>query len=787
MFMQRIIVIVLTTVGAIGVASWLLVRPHLRESVLRSVGVQTDASKGTEHAPARFVGRQTCAACHQKEEQLWQGSHHDLAMQEANEQTVLGDFNQAQFTAFGVTSTFYRQDGLYMVQTDGPDGALHDYAISFTFGVNPLQQYLIELPGGRLQALSIAWDSRPTHEGGQRWFHLYPNEPIRHDDILHWTGLNQNWNFMCAECHSTNVQKHFDLAANAYRTTWSEVDVSCEACHGPGSRHLEWAQTRADRQASEPYGDNGLLVSLKDRHQVQWHIDTTTGNARRSTPHITDHETQVCGRCHSRRGVIAPDYEYGKNLLETHLPALLDVRLYHVDGQIQDEVYEYGSFLQSRMYHQGVTCSDCHEPHSLQLRASGEKVCARCHLAEKYAATSHHFHVPESAGASCVACHMPPTTYMVIDPRHDHSLRIPRPDLSVEFGIPNACNICHADQTAAWAYDHVRQWFAKIPTGYQRYTEVLQAGRTGRPGTAELLAKLAADTTQPAIARATALSQLRAYLSPASIDAVRSSLQDSEPLVRRAALQAVEALSAQDRLPLAASALADPSRAVRIEAARLLAPLASHAMTDEQRRLFDAALREYIEAQRANADRAEPHLNLGWLYAQRQQFADAEAEYRLALRLQPGFVQAYVNLADLYRLQGKDQDGERILLEGLAATPDNADLQHALGLVLVRQQRPRDAIAALEGASKMAPDNPRYNYVYAVALHSTGRPRQALGVLEQTLIGHPYDRDILSALATFHRDLGQLDVALEYAERLAAVVPHDPGVQQLLQQLRRRH
>jgi len=373
---------------------------------------------------------------------------------------------------------------------------------------------------------------------------------------------------------------------------------------------------------------------------------------------------------------------------------------------------------------------------------------------------------------------------MIIDPRHDHSLRIPRPDLSVAFDIPNACNTCHADQTAAWASDHVQQWYAQNPTGYQRYAETLQAGRTGRPGAEGLLTTLAADATQPAIARATALSQLRTYLSPASIDVVRNGIRDPEHLVRRGALQAVEALSAQDRLPLAGPALADPSRAVRVEAARLLAPLPSTAMTGEQRRLFDVALRDYVEAQRANADRAESHLNLGWLYAQRQQFADAEVEYRLALRLQPSFAQAYVNLADLYRLQGKDYDGERMLQEGLVAVPDNADLQHALGLVLVRQQRPRDAIAALERAVMLAPDNSRYSYVYAVALHSTGRPRQAIGVLEQTLPRHPYDRDILLGLATFHRDLGQIDAALKYAERLVAVWPHDPGVQQLLQQLR---
>jgi tetratricopeptide (TPR) repeat protein len=783
--MWRIVLIGLA-VSALGVASWFLASSHFRVGVLSSVGVQTNAPSESDIAPARFVGRQACTACHPQEDQLWQGSHHDLAMQEANEQTVLGDFNQAELTHFGVTSSFYQQDGRYMVRTDGPDGALHDYAITFAFGVTPLQQYLIELPGGRLQAFSIAWDSRSAREGGQRWFHLYADEPIRHDDILHWTSLNQNWNFMCAECHSTDLNKNYDLAANGYRTTWSEIDVSCEACHGPGSRHVEWAKRRAERKGSEPYSDSGLLVSLKDRHHVQWGMDATTGNARRSTPRTTDHEIQVCGRCHSRRGVIAAEYVHGKNLLDTHLPALLDAGLYHVDGQIQGEVYEYGSFLQSKMYQQGVTCSDCHDPHSLRLRAPGEAVCTQCHLAEKYAARSHHFHPPGSVGASCVACHMPPTTYMVIDPRHDHSLRIPRPDLSVAAGTPNACNRCHADHTAEWAEAQVKRWYGRAVIGYQRYAEALQAGRTGQPGAEARLAKLAGEDTQPAIARATALSLLRAYLSPASIDAVRNGLRDPEPIVRRAALQALEGLSPQDRWSLAGPALTDPIRGVRIEAARLLAPLPANATTAEQRRLLDVAVQEYIEAQQANADRAEPHLNLGWLYTQRGQFADAEAAYRTALRLQPTFVQAYVNLADLYRVQGKDGDGERMLREGLAVAPDHADLQHALGLVLVRQQRTREAIAALEEAARLAPENPRYSYVYAVALHSTGSPRRAIGALKQALTRSPYDRDILLALATFHRDLGDVDAAMSYAERLLAVVPHDPGVQQLLQQLRSR-
>ncbi|HJZ04763.1 MAG TPA: multiheme c-type cytochrome, partial [Patescibacteria group bacterium] len=387
--------------------------------------------------PARFVGGKVCAGCHEEEYKLWSGSHHDLAMQGANEKTVLGDFNDVGFTYFGVESKFYRRDGKFMVRTDGPDGKLHDYEIKYTFGIYPLQQYLIEFPGGRLQALSIAWDSRPKSEGGQRWFHLYPNEKIIHDDILHWTGPNQNWNYMCADCHSTNLKKNYDQKLNKYNTTWSEINVSCEACHGPGSLHVELAKRSESENKNLGYS-KGLVVRLDERKGIKWTVDPQTGRAIRSEPRITNIEIETCAPCHSRRSVIWKDHAFGKPYMDTHLPTLLEEDMYYADGQIQGEVYEYGSYLQSKMYHEGVTCSDCHEPHSLKLRADGNGVCTQCHLNSKYDSTLHHFHKMGSVGTSCVECHMPVTTYMVIDPRHDHSIRIPRPDLSVKIGTPNA-------------------------------------------------------------------------------------------------------------------------------------------------------------------------------------------------------------------------------------------------------------------------------------------------------------------------------------------------------------
>src|SRR5882724_2348351 len=192
-----------------------------------------DSSKQPTMLAAKFVGAAQCATCHEPENARWRGSHHQLAMQPASDSTVLGDFNRASFHNADITSTFSRRGSKFMVRTDGPDGALHDYEIKFTFGVYPLQQYLIAMPGGRLQALGIAWNSRPSERGGQRWFSLYPGQKITHRDSRHWTGIDQNWNYMCADCHSTNLRKNYAAPARTFSTSYSEIDVACEACHGP--------------------------------------------------------------------------------------------------------------------------------------------------------------------------------------------------------------------------------------------------------------------------------------------------------------------------------------------------------------------------------------------------------------------------------------------------------------------------------------------------------------------------------------------------------------------------
>jgi len=736
-----------------------------------------------------FVGSETCAGCHQAQAMLWRGSQHNHAMAHASETSVLGDFNDASFEYHDVHSRFFRNDGKFLVETDGPDGKLGIFEVKYTFGVDPLQQYLIEFSDGRLQALSIAWDSRPKQQGGQRWFHLYPNEEIKHDDVLHWTKLNQNWNYTCAECHSTGVRKNYDAVNDRYATTFSEISVGCEACHGQGSRHVAWARERQSwwrfRAPDDP--TMGLAERLTERRDATWSINPATGNAIRSNaPRTLRAEVETCGLCHARRGEFSEAWVPGRWLSDTHMVAPIRQGLYHADGQMRDEVYNYGSFKQSKMLAAGVTCSDCHEPHGGKLRAPGDGVCMQCHAPDKYAVAAHQRHEAVDPPLSCASCHMPERTYMVVDRRHDHSFRVPRPDVSAKLGTPNACNDCHSDKTAEWAASAVERWHGSNRKGLQNYAEAFHAAWTGRSDAAALLRKIAGDRNVPAFARASALTELRPYVSPSNANLARAGLSDPDPMVRIGALAMLEDVPSNQLWPLVAPLLSDSNRGVRISAAMLLASVPKLSPPPGDRERFERAAAEFVAAQRLNADRPEARSTLGYFYARRGLAAEAEAEYRAALRLSPQFAPAAINLADLYRQRGRDRDGEDVLRAAIKATPRHAGLHHALGLALTRLKRNDEAMVELRRAAEIEPERARYTYVYAVALHSAGQTENAMTVLEENVARHPGDRDTVMALISFHRGAGHIDLALKYAEQLALIVPEDKDLVRLIGDLRQQ-
>jgi predicted CXXCH cytochrome family protein len=734
-----------------------------------------------QDAQATYVGRSSCIECHTHEAEQWAGSYHDLAMDRATPQSVLGDFDNAQLSHFGITSRMYRDNGKYRIQTEGPDGEMGDFEIKYVLGVHPLQQYMVEFDRpegasegaiGRVQVLRVSWDTVK-----KEWFYLSPpdvQEKLSPDDPLHWTGRAQNWNHMCAECHSTNVQKNFDVETKQYHTTFSEMDVSCEACHGPASIHVQLARSRSlfwDRHLG--YG----LARLKaEDSRVQ---------------------IETCAPCHSRRHLVCPDYKPGSNYYQHYVNELLEPATYYPDGQVLDEVYEYGSFIQSKMYDQGVRCTDCHNPHTTELRYQGNRVCTSCHTHDpaKYDTPAHHRHLADSAGASCVECHMSEWPFMQVDPRRDHSFRVPRPDLSVKLRTPNACTACHldratlapeqrsrlrhyadwlaaaragdqdvADQLARldrWAMETVRQWYGEKKDAERvEFAETLRRAWQHDPAVVPELIRLVGNRRASGIVRASALEQLMQFPSGETFQAAQAALKDADPQVRAGAIRNLpnEHLPRRELLDQLTPLLGDPIGTVRVEAARALASLPREAFSPSQYQQLQAALDDFRGGLSTQADQAGAHLGLGALAESQGELSQAIASYQTAMRVQPHVTGPRTNLAALLERLGRDpaevqrlrREELDLLVRDAKLVPQSAILQYRVGLSLYLHERENEAEASLRRACALEPNVPEY----------------------------------VTAVTLLLKKQRRWDEAMEWAAALVKLRPHDPTFRQIYQEVR---
>jgi tetratricopeptide (TPR) repeat protein len=709
---------------------------------------------------ATFAGSRKCLDCHKTEYDKWQNSHHDRAMDVANVETVLGDFNNVSAEFHGVTSRFYRKDNKFFVHTQGPDGKTGEFEITHTFGWYPLQQYLVPLPGGRLQCLPIAWDVKE-----KKWYHLYPETPIDSKDWLYWTNAGQNWNGMCAECHSTNLKKNYDIQSDAYQTTWSEIDVSCEACHGPGSRHVQWAELP---DMARPQTVNYELVvkakGMDSRDQVE-----------------------LCAPCHSRRAILG-DYTHAEpDLLDSMLPSLLTPELYFTDGQILEEVYVYGSFTQSKMYHRNVRCSDCHDVHSIKKVKEGNALCLQCHRAAIYDSKAHHFHKKKGekggpiksadgkvlfdvgTGAECVQCHMPERPYMVIDYRADHSFRIPRPDLSIKLGTPNACNRCHIDKTDQWSDQYISKWYGLGRRAH--YGTIIAEGRKGSPIAHEDLIKLASDPLYPVIVRSTALSLLTAYPAKETTRAYELALMDDEALIRRTAVDFLNASDSNRQTALLTSMLYDPVKSVRIEAARRMTEIADPRLDDAQKKAFQASLMDYQKSMEYSADFAFGRYNLANLYVALKQPDKAVENYRAAIKIDNLFYAAKVNLAMLYNQIDRNDEAEALLREVVISHPEMYEIHYSLGLLLAEEKKYAEAANHLKQAAQGIPERARIHYNLGLLLQHLKQDLDAEEALLKAQELEPDNLDYLYALADFYLKRNELQQARKIAKEMVARHP----------------
>ena len=735
-------------------------------SVVKNTGKKTPVDSAE---PATFVTSEKCKDCHKKEYDTWQGSHHDMAMAVANETTVLGDFNDAEFTLHGVTSRFYKKDDKYFVHTNGPGGEMGDFEITHTFGWYPLQQYLVPFPGGRLQCLPIAWDVRE-----KKWYRLPPEGPIHPRDWLYWTNAAQNWNGMCAECHSTNLRKNYDPQSDTYNTTWSDIDVGCEACHGPGSNHVSWAEMP---EMARTQTANFELVQK------------TSGTGARDS-------VELCAPCHSRRAALG-DYVHAEaDLLDSLLPSLLTDELYFADGQILEEVYVYGSFTQSKMYRHGVRCSDCHDVHSIKPVKEGNALCLQCHRAAQYDSREHHFHRQKGepgepirsasgevlfevgTGAQCVQCHMPGRYYMGIDYRPDHSFRIPDPSLNAAINTPDACLRCHIDKNPQWSDASITKWYG--PGRLPHYGTIIEKGRQGDADAGKELVRLVGDPLYPVIVRATALSLLTAYPGEQTDQAMEIGLMDEEALIRRTAVASIQVPDQEKLARLIGPMLYDPVKAVRIEAAsRLAGDITGHLDADQQE-VFKAVLQEFESAMLYSADFSFGRYNLANLYGELDRPQDAITNYEAAIRIDSQFYPAKVNLAMLYNQQGKNDQAEQLLREVVTVHPELYEIAYSLGLLLVEMQQYSEAVTYLEKAAKGLPKRARIHYNLGLLYQQMQRTMRAEKELQLALMLEPETLDFQYGMADHYLKRGMLKEARRIAEKMATMHPDNPVGNQIL-------
>ncbi|MHC8407465.1 tetratricopeptide repeat protein [Pseudomonas sp. TMB3-21] len=711
--------------------------------------------------PATMVDEQQCQGCHSEQVKDWQGSHHQLAMQPATAETMLGDFNNVTVNAEKEAVRFSRKGDEFWVNTPGLDGKNNDFKVAYTFGIAPLQQYLIEVGEGRLQALGVAWDTETN-----RWFHLYAGQGVNFKNPLHWSKPSQNANFMCVECHTTGFKRNFDATTGTFASQWNSLGVGCQACHGPASNHLEWSAKKTDLIHA------GFAVDLKDK-------DATV-------------EIETCARCHARRAPLGDGFTVGKRLMDDYLPSTLTRELYALDGKIKDEVFEHGSFAQSKMFDKGVRCSNCHNPHSNELKAPGNGVCLQCHntagktsvagvdgqglQAKNYDAIEHTRHAPGTPGSQCVDCHMPGKFYMGNDFRHDHSFSIPNPERAQKLGTPDACLTCHQGKAGDTITAQFKTWNASSAPQSSRYDESLWLIRNGQPGAAQALDEQLQRSDLPAIRRTTLLAELPPYPSEQALTLATEALRNSAPEVRESAVRAISAfLPPPERAPLLAPLLGDPVKAVRIAAARELLSVGTNGLGGAQAN-WQAAIGEYEAVQKSLAERAEANLNLAMLYQASGRSSEVEGLLRTALKRDPDFYPALVTLVQWLEAGGRSSEAQQLLASGLQQHPDAALLQHAQGLSLIRAGNVAAAMSALKKAAQLEPQNAQYGYVLAVALHESGKVNEACEELERLLKVQPANRNARLSLIQYYLDSGQEPKAHAVMQAWKKMNPQDPAL-----------
>ena len=701
---------------------------------------------------AHFLGDQSCKECHKQEFDKWQGSHHDKSMDVATRETIRADFKGEKFYSQGVQSRFFQKNGDFYTNTEGPDGKNHDYKIEYVFGLTPLQQYIVKFPDGHYQCLRTAWDTKK-----KKWFDLYPDFKVVHSEWLHWSRGGLNWNNMCADCHSTNVRKNYEQEDHSYNTKFALINVSCEACHGPGKQHVEDVNTQGDA-----YRNTGTMQMTLDTQPKE----------------LVDQ----CARCHMRREMLTDRFNFEGTMLDHYYPQLITQPTYHADGQILDEDYVYGSFVQSKMYHNNVTCTDCHDAHTLERKFEGNKLCAQCHIPEKYDTEEHSFHKLGTEGALCINCHMPGKFYMGNDFRRDHSFRIPRPDLSVKYDTPNACVGCHTDKTDEWAADVLHK--LKGAPKENHFSDLLVPGLNRAPNAHASLLQLAKDTVYPEIARASAIVELPNYRDQAEVRRqLLLFLNDESPMVRASSIDAINEISDPANVNYLLPLLKDEKRAVRIKAFSALAILNENNLPQNYKSVYKKVEKEYFIYLKGTSDFVGGRVNKANYLLKKGDLQGAIKSYESALVIDDINNMVRTNLANLYYQDKQFEKAEDAFKTIIKLEPKYGATYYSYGLLLAELKRTEEAIVQLELATKYMSDNPRTFYNLSLLYDGLKKTSKAEATIIRGLKKLPNDESLLYLLAYHYANNGAKDKAKNIAMQLVQLFPNNSQYYQFLQQL----
>jgi tetratricopeptide (TPR) repeat protein len=706
-----------------------------------------------ESQSKEYVGDQSCKKCHATEYKEWKQSHHYMSMLPPNDSTVKGDFNNITFKADGVTSRFYKIGSKFYINTEGDDGKNHDFEVKYIFGFTPLQQYLVQFPGGRMQVPRLSYDVIK-----KKWFNQYAGQNIPSHDWLHWTGNAQNWNTMCATCHSTNLRKNYDIKTDTYKTSYSIINVSCESCHGAGKQHVDFINS--DYKSGERVAGSFLKLAKKSKQTE---------------------EINTCAPCHARVSELSGSHFDSKEIMDNYIPQIPDTEFFHADGQVNDEDYIYTSFLQSRMYHKGVTCSNCHNPHSVKLKRPGNQTCTLCHIPTKYDVPTHTFHKSGTAAAECKNCHMPGKLYMGNDLRHDHSFRVPRPDLSVKYGTPNACSNCHKDKSEKVLADAISKWYG--PKRVYHFAEDLIPGSRLDANSQKHLISLIDNKFVPKIIKATATFYLGSIPTQSSLNTILGRLTSKDAQIRYRALRSLATFPIESWMEPVGPLLSDKVRAVRIAAADLYITIPNNQIPVNYLKPFNAAQIELEKSLRYQTDFSTGNVMLADYYLKLKDYPNAEKFYLRGLKKDIKMNYALLNLSSVYNAQGKNKEALNTLKLAIKNDSTNERIYYNLALLHNEMGDIPEAEKSFAKAVELKSTNPKVYYNYGLLLNQNKKTKQAEAILLKGIAINPSDSELYYALTFVYIQSNNKSKAIETAMKLKQLDANNPNYQQVFSSL----